>query len=72
MKDDSIIYVIANSVAYLIIYILCLVIVINAINNVFARLFLGVVFFLACGYLEEKLLSRYVNELIEKILNLIK
>lgn len=69
MKDDSIVYFIANSIAYLTLYALCLAIMINIFNNVFIKGVLIVVLLLVCGYLEEKVFSRYINELVEKILN---
>ena len=70
MKDDSIIYFITNFIVYIALYAFCLAVLMDIFKNFLIRFVLIVVFLPICGYLEEKIFSRYINELVEKILNI--
>ena len=70
MKDDSIVYFIANIIAYIIIFILCLVAILNIFDSMIIRIVLICISFFVCGYIEERILSRYINELVEALMKL--
>ena len=68
MKDNGIWYFIANFIMYILIYALCIMAMIKIIENIIIRVIILFILFLACGYVEEKILSRFVNSLVEKLL----
>jgi len=68
MKDNGIWYFTANFITYILIYALCIMATIQIIENIVTRVIILFVLFLACGYVEEKILSRFINSLIEKLL----
>ena len=68
MKDNGIWYFIANLITYILLYALCIIATIQIIENIFIRVIILFVLFLVCGFVEEKILSRFVNSLIGKLL----
>lgn len=66
-KDDTIYYIIANGVAYLCMFAVCVFVVINLIESVIVRVCVLPVLFLLCGYLEQWVVVRFVNTLLDKI-----
>ena len=68
MKDNGAWYFIANFMTYALLYVLCLIITIQFVQNVFIRVIILLVLLLVCGYIEEKVLSRFVNNFVQKLL----
>lgn len=68
MKDDSIYYFIANSILYFLMFLICVIICIKLFDNIAVIVIALVFMFFVCGYVEEKILSKYVNYIIEKLL----
>lgn len=68
MKDNGIWYFVANFITYILLYVLCLTIIIQFVENAFIRVIASLVLLLSCGYIEEKVLSQFVNNFIEKLL----
>lgn len=68
MKDNGKWYFMANCITYILIYAICLIATIQFIKNIIIRVIVLFVCFLVCGYVEEKVLSRFVNSFIERLL----
>lgn len=68
MKDNGIWYFTANFITYILIYALCIMATTQIIENIIIRVIISFVLLLVCGYVEEKILSRFVNSLVEKLL----
>ena len=68
MNDNETWYFTANFITYILIYALGIMGMIQIIENIIIRVIILFVLFLVCGYIEEKILSRFVNGLVEKLL----
>ena len=68
MKDNGIWYFIANLITYILIYALCIMVTTQLIQNTIISVIVLFVLFFICGYVEEKILSQFVNCIIEKLL----
>ena len=68
MKDNGIWYFVANFITYVLLYMLCLTIIIQFVGNAFIRVIILLVLLLVCGYIEEKVMSPFVNNFVEKLL----
>ena len=68
MKDNGTWYFVANFITYVLLYALCLTIIIQFVENAFIRVIILLVLLLVCGYIEEKVLSQFVNNFVEKML----
>lgn len=68
MKDNGKWYFVANFTTYMIIYAFCLIVTIQFVGNIIIRVIVLFVLFLVCGYVEEKILSQFVNNFVEKLL----
>lgn len=68
MKDNGIWYFTANFITYILIYALCIMATTQIIENIIIRVIILFVLLLVCGCVEEKILSRFVNSLVEKLL----
>ena len=56
-----------NTVVYLLLFALCVLAILSIFDSIILRILLIVISFLACGFIEERLLSRFVNAFVEKI-----
>ena len=65
MKDDSIVYLIANAIVYIVMFVLCAIAVLNIFDNIIFRIILLVLSLFICGYIEEKILSIFINNLVD-------
>ncbi len=66
--QDVDIYVIFNSLMWIIIFAICLILLILFVGNIIARIILAIVSFVICGFIEERILSKYVNRFVKKII----
>lgn len=69
MKDNGIWYFVANLITYTMLNAICLLFIVQIIENFLIRSVILIVLLLACGYIEEKILSRYINNFVKKLLN---
>jgi hypothetical protein len=56
-----------NILSFVILYAICIIMVVNYVSNIIAVILLILLFFPICGYFEEKILSRFINLMIEKL-----
>lgn len=61
---------IANLISFLACYAMSAVVVYLLISTVVIRIMLWIVLFFLCGFFEEKVLSRLVNQLVERIIGI--
>ena len=69
LKDDTVVYFISNTIVYITLFVLCIVLILNMFHNIIVRIILITVSFFFCGYIEEKVLSKYINGLVELLMN---
>lgn len=69
VKDDGKLYFIANLIAYILMCVLNTMIIINFIENILLKIIIFLVLLLACGYVEERFLSIYINKFVESIIS---
>ena len=55
-----------NTIVYILMCGLCLFPIFMLVDSIWIRIPLIFVVLLVCGYLEERVISRFVNELVEK------
>ena len=55
-----------NTIVYILMCAICLFPIFEFVDSIWIRIPLIFVVLLVCGYLEERVISRFVNELVEK------
>ena len=68
MRDRGTWYFLGNLIAYILLYLLCLMIVIVCIKSIVLRILVMILLLTICGWFEEKKVSILVNFFIEKFL----
>lgn len=68
MKDNGIWYFVANFITYIFMYMLCLMVAIQFVENITIGVVVLFLLLLVCGYVEEKIFSKFVNNFVEKLL----
>ena len=58
-----------NILSFVILYTVCIILVLKYVSNIIAVILLILLFFPICGYFEEKILSGFINLMIEKFLD---
>lgn len=69
MKGNWIWYNIANFLAYMVLYIIGVAVILHLVNNIIIRVIMFLALFIICGYIEERILSRFVNDLVMRLLS---
>lgn len=69
MKKNGKWYFIANLITYAILYGISIYITLNFVDLWIVKLIIFIVMLFVCDYIEEKILSRFVNIIIERFLN---
>ena len=68
MKDYGFLCGVCNTVIYIILFMLSIVIILNIFEMIVVRGILIIISFILCGYIEEKIVSKYIKEFVEYIL----
>ena len=55
-----------NTIVYILMCAICLFPIFEFVDSIWIRIPLIIAVILLCGYLEERVISRFVNELVEK------
>lgn len=55
-----------NTIVYILLCAICMFPIFKFVDSIWIRIPLIFVVLLVCGYLEERVISRFVNELVEK------
>lgn len=57
---------IANLLAFVILYTVCIILVVKYVSNIILIILLLILLFFICGYFEERILSGIINTNVEK------
>lgn len=69
MKDDSFWCGVCNTIIYIVLFVLSVIMILNIFEMFIIRLFLIIFAFVLCGYIEERIISKYINGFVEYIQN---
>ena len=67
MKDYGFFCGVCNIIIYIALFVVSIIMIINLIEMFVVRFLLIVFSFVLCGYIEEKIISKYVNSFVEYI-----
>lgn len=69
MKDDVFWCSLCNTIIFLILFLLSVILIIYTFEMFFIRILLILIAFFVCGFIEERILSKYVNSFVEYLQN---
>ena len=69
MKNYGFWWGVCNIVIFIVLVVLSILVIINIFEDFIVRVVLIILSFFLCGYVEEKIISKYVNGFIEHLKN---
>ena len=68
MDKEGILCFLFNTLLFLIMFVLCLTMILLCFDSCIVRVLMGIIALLAVGFLEERVLSKYVNGMVKGLI----
>lgn len=68
MDKEGILCFVFNTLLFLVMFVLCLTMILLCFDSCIVRVLMGIIALLAVGFLEERVLSKYVNGMVKGLI----
>lgn len=68
MDKEGILCFVFNTLLFLVMFVLCLTMILLCFDSFVVRVLMGIIALLAVGFLEERVLSKYVNGMVKGLI----